>query len=150
MDILSVLLAENDRIHSQLASICSDLTDAQAVFTHEAVDERGISHVVVHLYGAILNRARIIIGLDALPEAEPPRTTKALMAYIDDTHAKAKDCLAEASEDELDKVFEYGTRHRRQSPGIELIMAGFAHANRHTGQILDARHLGGFETHALG
>ena len=35
-------------------------------------------------------------------------------------------------------------------PGAMAMLDGFAHAFRHVGNVLDARHLGGFETHALG
>lgn len=150
VDIKEILLAENERLKSQFTSICSDLTNEQVVFDHEAIDERGIGNVVLHAYGSILNRARTVNGLTIVPESDLPRTTDALMAFIDGTHQQVQAQFADLNEERLQTVVEYGTRRKWESPGIELLMAGFAHAYRHVGSVLDARHLGGFETHALG
>ena len=57
MEAQELLLTNNNIVQNQLTRICSDLTDEQVRFAHEAVDVRGISNVVVHLYWSVMNRS---------------------------------------------------------------------------------------------
>jgi len=142
-----LFVINNNLVKSQLTSICGDLTDEQVRFAHEAVDERGLSNVVVHLYWAVVNRARVLQGLERDPAPQPPQTAAALLAFIDDTHQRADQLIGQITDDQLKTVV---TLPYAQMPGATAMLDGFAHAFRHVGNVLDARHLGGFETHALG
>jgi hypothetical protein len=149
VDAKALFLANNDLVQNQLQRICSDLTDEQVVFEHDAVDERGIGNIVSHLYGNIVYRTTIITGGQPDPNPiEPPRTAVDLMAFIDRTHDRASELIAQISEEALGRTVTL--RPGREVSGSAAMIEGFAHAFRHVGNILDARHLGGFETHALG
>lgn len=147
MDIKTLILGENNRVRGQLLLICSDLTDDQVVYEHDAVDERGIGNIVSHLYGGLTNRARQIMGEERLDPSQPPRTSGELLAFIDDAHARAASHIERLTPEQLNAEMDF--RNQRM-PGASVMMDSFAHAFRHIGNILDARHLGGFETHALG
>jgi hypothetical protein len=149
MDAKALFLANNDLVQNQLQRVCSDLTDEQVVYEHDAVDERGIGNIVSHLYGSIVNRATRISGGEPDPNPiEPPRTTADLLAFVDRTHDRAGELIARISDDQLEGIVTL--RPGREMSGNAAMVEGFAHAFRHVGNILDARHLGGFETHALG
>ncbi len=137
----------NNIMKRQLESICGDLTDEQVRYTHEAVDDRGLSNVVVHLYWSIGNRSRALVGLDREAPPDPPQTTAELLAFIDTAHKRAAQYIDQITEDHLRAVV---TLPYAEMPGATAMLDGFAHAFRHVGNVLDARHLGGFETHALG
>lgn len=147
MEVKTVLLLQNDRLNRQLELVCGDLTDEQVVFGHEAVDERGIGSVVEHIYGTVSRRVQQVAGVEPSQPAGPLRTSAALMAYIADTHGKARDLLSSLTDSQLETELVMGSR---QSPGAYAIQDMLIHAFRHVGNILDLRHLGGFETHALG
>jgi hypothetical protein len=142
-----LFLTSNNIMQKQLLSICGDLTDEQVRFTHEAIDERGLSNVVVHLYWSIINRSRALNGLDRADPPAPPQTTAELVGFINDTHRQANELIGKISDSSLTTIVKlpYG-----EMPGANAMLEGFAHAFRHVGNVLDARHLGGFETHALG
>ena len=147
MDSKELMLTNNNIVHSQLVSICSDLTDEQVRYAHEAVDERGLSNVVVHLYWGIVNRARAVTGLEREQPPELPQTRAELVAFIDSAHQKAAQHIGQLTEDQLTGVVKLPYA---EFPGATAMLDTFAHAFRHVGNVLDARHLGGFETHALG
>jgi hypothetical protein len=142
-----LFLTNNSIMQKQLLSICGDLTDEQVRFAHEAIDDRGLSNVVVHLYWSIINRSRALNGLDRAEPPQPPQTTAELVAFINDTHRQANELIGRISEDRLKEVVKLPYA---ELPGATAMLEGFAHAFRHVGNVLDARHLGGFETHALG
>lgn len=147
VEVKILLLLQNDRLNRQLELICGDLTDEQVIFGHEAVDERGIGSVVEHIYGTVSRRAQQVAGVEPSQRAEPPGTASALMAYIADTHAKTHELLTALTDAQLEADLIIGSR---RSPGAHAIQDMLIHAFRHVGNILDLRHLGGFETHALG
>src|SRR4051794_18936542 len=149
VDAKALFLANNDLVQNQLQRICSDLTDEQVVFEHDAVDERGIGNIVSHLYGSIVSRSTLITGGQPDPAlVQPPRTTADLLAFIDQSHDRANLMIGKMTDAQLDTVVTL--RPGREMAGSAAMVEGFAHAFRHVGNILDARHLGGFETHALG
>jgi len=78
---------------------------------------------------------------------DAPQTVADLVAFIDQTHATADGLIAKITPDQLTATVKlpYG-----EFPGATAMLDGFGHAFRHVGNVLDARHLGGFETHALG
>jgi hypothetical protein len=147
MDAKALFVINNNIIQNQLVQICSDLTDEQVRFGHEAVDERGIGNVVTHLYWSVVNRSRALAGLAREQAPDPPQTTADLLAFIDRAHDQAEGLITQIPEDQLEAVITlpYG-----EFQGAIAMLDGFAHAFRHIGNVLDARHLGGFETHALG
>jgi hypothetical protein len=148
LDIKVLLQRENDRVQDYIVRSCSDLTDEQVTYEHDAVDERGIGNIVSHLYGSVLSRSSLVTGHGAIPQpTDPPRTLRDLLSYVDDTHKRVATLLDEVTEEQLGATVTVGTR---EMTGIEALMQGYSHAARHVGNILDARHLGGFETHALG
>ena len=149
MEIQTLLQRENDRLKDYIVRSCNDLTDEQMRYGHEAVDERGIAGVVVHLYGSIARRAAAVV--QAEPPQEPsdlPRTTADLLAYVDATHRHTAELITRITNERLESTVVL--RPGREMAGIEAMMQGFSHSGRHIGNILDIRHLGGFETHALG
>jgi hypothetical protein len=149
MDAKAVLIRENDRVRRQLQLICSDLKDEQITFGHEAVDERGIGNVVQHLYGGMVRRVDLILGNTPPPSnTEPPTTAESLMAYIEEAHRQLAERMAKITDEHLEANVK--NLANREMTGITSITEGYAHAYRHIGNILDLRHLGGFETHALG
>src|SRR4051794_22386025 len=102
MDAQALFLANNDLVQNQLHRICSDLTDEQVVFEHDAVDERGIGNIVSHLYGSIVNRSPLITGGQPDPApATPPRTAADLMAFIDQSHDRAHRLIGQMSAAQL-------------------------------------------------
>ncbi|MSQ24492.1 MAG: hypothetical protein EXR58_08125 [Chloroflexi bacterium] len=147
MDAKELLLTNNNIVQNQLTRICSDLTDAQVSYGHEAVDERGIANVVVHLYGGVLNRSCALLGIDRDPVPELPQTTAGLLAYVDTAHARANELIGRITDAQLSGVVKVGSN---ELVGANAMLDIYAHAFRHVGNVLDARHLGGFETHALG
>ncbi|MBM2810862.1 MAG: hypothetical protein HW416_1621 [Chloroflexi bacterium] len=147
METRALLLRENDRVKDNLTRICEDLTDEQVNYEHEAVDERGIGNVVSHLYGSLANRTAIVTGAGPAVTPDAPRTRGELIAFIDRTHDTIAQRLAKVTEEQLAATV---TIRDRESTGIEAMMNSFSHAYRHVGNVLDARHLGGFETHVLG
>lgn len=147
MEVKILLLLQNDRLNRQLELVCSDLTDEQIVFGHEAVDERGIGSVVEHIYGTVSRRVQQVAGVEPSQGAEPPRTSAALMAYIAETHGNVGALITSLTDSKLEAELVMGSR---QLPGAHAIQDMLIHAFRHVGNILDLRHLGGFETHALG
>ena len=147
MDVKTLILGENDRVRRQLQLICSDLTDDQVVYEHDAVDERGIGNIVSHIYGGLGNRARQVLGEERAEPAQPPRTNAELLAFIDEAHSRTAALIQRITDEQLDSLIDF---RGQQTPGASVLMDSVAHAFRHIGNILDARHLGGFETHALG
>jgi uncharacterized damage-inducible protein DinB len=147
MDVKMLILGENDRVRSQLLLICSDLADEQVVYEHDAVDERGIGNIVSHIYSGLGNRARQVNGEPRQDPPEPPRTNRELLAFIDGAHARTASLIERVTPAQLDAQIEF---RNQQIAGASIMMDAFAHAFRHVGNILDARHLGGFETRALG
>lgn len=144
-----MLQRENDRIQDYIVRSCSDLTDDQVRYAHEAVDDRGIAHLVVHLYGSFANRAATVVGKPPIElPSDPPRTITALLEWVDRTHRQAASLISEITDQQLEATVTLPPS--RQMTGLEAMMQGVTHAARHVGNILDARHLGGFETHALG
>lgn len=143
----TLLLLQNDGLNRQLQLVCGDLTDEQVVFGHEAVDERGIGSVVEHIYGTVSRRLHQVRGAEPPPLGEHPRTTAGLMAYIADAHRRAEELLTSLQDSQLEAEIQIGSR---QLPAAYAIQDMFIHGFRHVGNILDLRHLGGFETHALG
>jgi hypothetical protein len=148
MDARDLFLANNDLVRIQLRRICSDLTDEQVVYEHDAVDERGIGNIVAHLYGSVLNRTSAILGVEPDPAREIPRTSADLMEFIEFAYKEANARIGGISTEQLEATIML--RSGREMTGGNAMVEGFAHAFRHIGNILDARHLGGFETHALG
>jgi uncharacterized damage-inducible protein DinB len=149
MDITPILQRENDRIKDYLVRACSDLTDEQVNYDHEAIDERGINGMVVHMWDALETRARAVAGLEAQNlNHERPATLKELLAFVDEAHRRTAEVIAGITEEQLQRTVPIPPG--RQMSGIEAMMQGYAHCCRHVGNLLDARHLGGFETHALG
>ena len=147
MEISALLLRENDRVQDNLTRICEDLTDEQVNYGHEAVDDRGIGNVVSHLYGSLANRTSVVIGAGPAPASEVPHTRAELMAFINRTHDDLAEKISTITEEQLGATV---TIRDREMTGIEAMMNSFSHAFRHVGNVLDARHLGGFETHVLG
>ena len=147
MDPKELLLINNEIIQRQLMSICSDLTDEQVRFAHEAVDTRGLNNMVVHCYWSIGNRAQALLGHERQAAPEAPQTTADLVAFISQAHDRAEAAIKQITEAQL---LDLVTLPYATMPGATAMMDGFAHAFRHIGNVLDARHLGGFETHALG
>lgn len=147
MDVKTLILGENNRVRGQLLLICSDLTDEQVVYEHDAVDERGIGNIASHIYGGLTNRARLVLGESRLDPPDPPRTNAALVAFIEEAHGRVATLIESMSSQRLDGDVDL---RNQPTPGATAMMDSFSHAFRHIGNILDARHLGGFETHALG
>lgn len=147
METRALLLRENDRVKDNLTRICEDLTDEQVNYGHEAVDERGIGNVVSHLYGSLASRTSIVAGAGPASTPDAPRTRAELIAFIGQTHDTIAQWLAKITDEQLAATV---TIRERESTGIEAMMNSFSHAYRHVGNVLDARHLGGFETHVLG
>lgn len=149
MEIQALLQRENDRIKDYIVRSCNDLTDEQVRYGHEAIDERGIAGVVVHLYGSLAHRTALVAeGEIPADPAGLPRTIAELLAYADATHRHTADLIAKITEQRL--ASKVVLPPAREMSGIEAMMQGFMHSARHVGNILDLRHLGGFETHALG
>ena len=149
MDIKALLQRENDRVKDYIVRSCQDLTDEQVRFGHEAVDERGITGVVVHLYNSLERRAATVAEREAPGEPDPlPQTIADLLAFADATHRRTATLIDQISEQRLESKVVLPPS--REMTGIEAMMQGFTHSARHVGNILDLRHLGGFETHALG
>ncbi len=146
MDVVSILQRENDRVQDYVVRSCQDLTDEQVAYTNDSVDERWIGNIVSHLYGHVANQVARVSGGEP-QEYEAPKTIAALLALAELVHARTAEGLAKISEAQLEATYD---RRGQQTAGLELIMNGYSHAFRHVGNILDARHLGGFETHALG
>jgi hypothetical protein len=91
----------------------------------------------------------MVIGVPRDEASGPvPETAKDLMAAIDAAHRIATERIAAITPEQLAAMVS--TRSSRQLSGADAMVESFAHAFRHVGSILDARHLGGFETHALG
>jgi hypothetical protein len=147
MDMQAVFSRENDRILDYIVRSCQDLTDEQVCYSNELVDERWIGNLTTHMYGIVVQRFEMIAGLDTTPAAEAPETTAALLAQAHKSHDRIGECLPKMTEADLAKTHDL---RGNQVAAQELIMNSFSHAFRHVGNILDARHLGGFETHALG
>ena len=147
MDARQLFLTNNSILQSRLQKICSDPTDEQVRFAHEAVDDRGLSNVVIHLYGSVMNRARAILGQEREPAPELPQTTAELMTFINESHVKAEGLIGQITDAQLEAVVKLPFA---ELPGATAMLDSYAHAFRHVGNVLDARHLGGFETHALG
>jgi hypothetical protein len=147
MDVKTLILGENDRVRRQLQLICFDLTDDQVVYEHDAVDERGIGNIVSHIYSGLGNRARQLLGEERADPPEPPRSSAELLAFIDDAAGRTAGLIQRITSQQLDSELDF---RGQQTAGASVMMDAFAHAFRHIGNILDARHLGGFETHALG
>jgi hypothetical protein len=145
-DIFSILLRENDRVQDYIVRSCQDLTDEQVSYSNDNVDERWIGNIVSHLYGNVANQVARVSG-DQPQQYEAPKTTAQLLAFAEEIHTRVADGLKALSEAQLEAKFD---QRGREVAGLELIMNGYSHAFRHVGNILDARHLGGFETHALG
>lgn len=95
-------LTSNDLLHSQLLSICSDLTNEQGRFA---------------------------------------------VAFVNSAHEQADQFINQIVENQLQSVVELPYA---EMSGATAMVDTFARAFRHVGNVLDARHLGGFETHALG
>lgn len=147
MEAQALLQISNDLMQRQLNSVCSDLTDEQVRYGHEAVDERGIGNIVSHLYWSVVNRSRAVAGLERAQPPEPPQTAAALLAFIEDAHRQATESIGKITDAQLLAVVKLPYA---EFPGCGAMADGFAHAFRHIGCVLDTRHLGGFETHALG
>ncbi len=147
MDVKTLILGETNRVRAQLLMICSDLSDEQVVYEHDAVDERGIGNLVSHIYSGLGNRARQVLGEERADPPEPPRTSAELLKLIDDAHARTTGLIGRITADQLDGEIDF---RGQRTAGASVMMDSVAHAFRHIGSILDARHLGGFETHALG
>lgn len=146
LSVISLLQRENDRVQDYIVRSCQDLTDEQVSYSNDNVDERWIGNIVSHLYGNVANQVSRVMGGET-QQYEAPRTTADLLKFAESIHQKVADGLTRLSEDKLEATFD---QRGREVTGLELIMNGYSHAFRHVGNILDARHLGGFETHALG
>jgi hypothetical protein len=147
MEAQALLQISNDLMQGQLTRVCSDLTDEQVRYGHEAVDERGIGNIVTHLYWSVVNRSRAVAGLERAQPPDPPQTAAALLAFIDDAHRQATESIGKITDQQLLAVIKLPYA---EFPGCVAMADGFSHAFRHIGCVLDTRHLGGFETHALG
>ena len=147
MDMHALLARENDRVQDYIVRSCQDLTDDQVCYSNESVDERWIGNLIAHMYGTVMLRFEQATGAEPTPSPEAPRTTKDLLALALRCHDRVANRLAVLTEADMTKEFDV---RGRQTTAQELIMNSFSHAYRHVGNILDARHLGGFETHALG
>ena len=99
-----------------------------------------------HLYSGLGNRARLVLGENRQDPPDPPRSSGDLLSFIEDAHARTAGLIQRFTPDQLDAEVEF----RGQPMAGASAMMDYAHAFRHIGNILDARHLGGFETHALG
>jgi hypothetical protein len=146
MDIFAVLQRENDRVQDYIVRSCQDLTDEQVNYANDNVDERWIGNMISHLYGNVVNQVNRVSGGEA-QQFDAPKTTAELLAFAEKAHQQVAEGLKRLSEEQLTAMYD---RRGTDVPGLELIMNGYSHAFRHVGNILDARHLGGFETHALG
>lgn len=125
---------------------CQDLTDEQVSYSNDNVDERWIGNIVSHLYGYVANQVARVNERES-QEYEVPKTTAVLLSFAEQAHREVADGLSRLFEAQLAATFD---QRGREVTGLELIMNSYAHAFRHVGNILDARHLGGFATHALG
>src|SRR5437773_6460009 len=101
MEAQALLQISNDLMQSQLTRICSDLTDEQVGYGHEAVDERGIGNIVSHLYWSVVNRSRAVAGMERAQPPEPPKTAAALLAFIEDAHRQATENIGKISDEQL-------------------------------------------------
>jgi hypothetical protein len=149
MNVKSILQRENDRIQDYFVRACSDLTDEQVNYEHDAIDERGINGLVTHAYHTLESRARVVAGQPPLEGSpERPTTIAGLLVFVDEAHQRTAKVIDGITEQQLEATVTIPPA--RQMTGIEAMMQGYMHAARHVGNLLDARHLGGFETHALG
>ena len=90
MDVKTLILGENNRIKGWLELVCSDLTDEQVVYEHDAVDERGIGNIVSHLYSGLGNRARLD---ESLNEEADLRTNSTAPSGTSSTARRARTTL---------------------------------------------------------
>jgi hypothetical protein len=149
LDVKSILLRENDRVQDYFTRACSDLTDEQVNFEHDAIDERGINGLVVHAYHTVESRTRTVTGQGGQePMPERPATLAGLLAFVNEAHDRTAKLIERITDAQLEATVTLS--QNRQMTGLEAMMQGYMHAARHVGNLLDARHLGGFETHALG
>src|SRR5579871_6646893 len=120
MEMQPILQRENDRIKDYLVRACSDLTDQQVTYEHEAIDERGINGLVVHLYANLESRACIVAGRPTTDHgSERPTTLAALLAYVDGAHQRTAEAITGITEEHLQR--QVTIPPARQMSGIEAM-----------------------------
>lgn len=147
MELRALLIRENDRVQDWVVRACQDLTNEQVCYSNDVVDERWIGNVVLHVYDSIDGKTVQVATGQRPPDAEnPPKTVADLLSYVNATHDRVAAGLAALSDAQIEGSVKV---RERDVSAIEILMQGYSHAYRHIGNILDIRHLGGFETHAL-
>lgn len=153
MDTKTILLTLNERFHTALFAMLSDLTDEQMQTNAPAIDERTIAEVSIHAYSNVLGIFAVVAGKEWSLERWPisdwpvhltrPVTTAALLTLPNELHAQAHTILDSLSASALDHtaILPWG-----EQQGGEAIIDALLHGLRHVDAIGGMRALAGFPT----
>lgn len=153
METKTALLTLNERLHTALLGVVSDLTSEQLHTAAPAIDERPIMAVAIHAYSNLLGVLAVVAGrkwslsdwpLSDWPARLPqPASTTALVALINELHAQAETDLETVSAKTLDQpvTLPWGEQQAGEAI-IDILVHGFHHASAIGGM----RAIAGFPT----
>ena len=153
METKTLLLTLNERFHTTLIGMLSNLADEQIHASAPAIDERTITGVAIHAYSNVLGMFAVVAGAEWSLKQWPisdwpehltrPTTTTALLSLLDELHTQANAMLSSLSASALDQTV---TLPWGEQPGGEAIVDALVHGFHHAGAIGGIRAIAGFPT----